>query len=381
MLYCIVETSAQVNKTNSFLVNKLQTFYSTYAPEKAYLQFDKPYYAAGDTIYFKAYVTASEQHQLSEVSGVLHVDLINAENSINQSIKLRLDSGVCWGDFALPDSLPAGNYRVRAYTQWMRNLDEINFFNRSISIGSSIKNHATSNIANQSRQALKNKPDIQFFPEGGSIITGIPTKVAFKAIGTNGLGIDVKGTIVDNKNEEICQFASTHLGMGYFFLDPADSNTYRARVTFSDGTQSIFDLPKPETYGISLSVNNDSISTISFIIRASQSYYQANQEKNFLLFIYSSGNVIPYTFKEDATTITLDIKRSLLGTGVATVTLFSDEGEPLCERLLFMQNPPMLNLSIRVDKPVHKKRKDCIAIECKRHFGLTCHRSFFNIRN
>ena len=80
----------------------------------------KPYYAAGDTMYFKAYVTMGQRHLPSQISGVLHVHLLNTKSKIDRSIKLQLDSGIAWGDFALPDSLPKGNYRVRAWTQWMR---------------------------------------------------------------------------------------------------------------------------------------------------------------------------------------------------------------------------------------------------------------------
>ena len=69
-----------------------------------------------------------ERHVLSLLSGVLHVDFINTNNKIDQTIKLKLDSGVAHGDFALPDSLPNGSYRVRAYTQWMRNNNEDGFF-------------------------------------------------------------------------------------------------------------------------------------------------------------------------------------------------------------------------------------------------------------
>ena len=66
---------------------KLQSFYAGNAIEKAYLHFDRPYYIAGDTMYFKAYVTFGERHELSRQSGVLYVDLINPQHVIYRSIK------------------------------------------------------------------------------------------------------------------------------------------------------------------------------------------------------------------------------------------------------------------------------------------------------
>src|SRR4051812_25914357 len=79
--------------------------------EKVYLQLDKPYYAAGDDIWFKAYVTSGSAHLLSGISGVLNVELIDSKDLIKQYIKLPLASGLTWGDFKLPDTINAGKYR------------------------------------------------------------------------------------------------------------------------------------------------------------------------------------------------------------------------------------------------------------------------------
>ena len=119
-LLCLFNLSAycQTGSDNpNDIVSKLQTFSEQHIAEKVYLHFDKPYYAAGDTIYFKAYLTIGQRHLPSKLSGVLYTDLISNSNKIDQSIKLQVTDGVAWGDFALPDSLPKGNYRVRAYTK------------------------------------------------------------------------------------------------------------------------------------------------------------------------------------------------------------------------------------------------------------------------
>src|SRR5256885_11639066 len=99
------------------VISKQKSYTSSHLREKAYLHFDKPYYATGDTIYFKAYVILGERHQLSGLSGVLHVDLINPVNKIEQPVKLQLINGLGWGGLTLPDTLPAGNYRIKAYTR------------------------------------------------------------------------------------------------------------------------------------------------------------------------------------------------------------------------------------------------------------------------
>jgi len=347
---------AQSDSTAKSASYRLKSYLSAHIAEKTYLQFDKPYYAAGDTIYFKAYVTVGERHVLSRLSGVLHVDLINTGNKIDQTIKLQLDSGVAHGDFALPDSLPDGSYKVRAYTQWMRNNNEDGFFYKTIEVGS-IKNARMPESLVRSPIKVTNKADIQFFPEGGSLVTGIHSKVAFKAIGTNGLGINVNGVVTDNENKEIVSFASGHLGMGYFYLSPVEGKTYKAKLTFADGTQSISDLPKPDPKGIVLLVNNDSIPKASVRIAANSAYYLENRNKAYSVVIYSGGTATTVTCKLDSPVITMDILKRRLHTGIATVTLFSPVVEPLCERLLFIQNYDQLNLSVSSDKTAYAKRE------------------------
>ncbi len=339
------------------ITENLKTYFAHHIFENAYLQFDKPYYAAGDTIYFKAYVTEGEEHQLSEVSGVLYVDFINPENKIEQSIKLQLDSGLAWGDFALPDSIPAGNYRVRAYTRLMRNNGEMGFFDRVIPVGSLKFVKAHKSAVNDPLQLVNNKADLQFFPEGGNLVSGVRQKVAFKAIGTNGLGINVNGIILDNANKEVGKFASSHLGMGYFFLTPEEGKTYHAKVELADGSQQIVDLPNPEASGLTLSVINDSTSRVSIRIEANEPYIHSNRNKNFPLLIYSGGKSLTYTCKLEVEVITLDIQKRLLQPGINKVTLFSADGEPLCERLFFVQKNDQLNLQLLTDKTEYKKRE------------------------
>ena len=333
---------------------KLKTYAVNHIAEKAYLHFDKPYYAAGDTIYFKAYLTQGESHQPSAISGVLHVDLVNTGGKVDQSVNLQVTDGVAWGDFALVDSLPKGNYRVRAYTRWMENNGPEGYFDQTIPVGS-IRPAKTpeSYVASAKKE---NKPDVQFFPEGGRLINGIISKIAFKAIGSNGLGIDIKGELTDNENKTVRSFASQHLGMGYFYLQPAEGKTYKAKITYPDGSNDIIDLPVADQSGIVLKVNNDSQAQLKITIAASESFYKVNKNKDFDVVIYSAGEASSFICKLDSSSISLDVSKQTLHTGIAPVTLFSPTGEPLCERLIFVQNNDLLSVNVSSDKQVYNKR-------------------------
>ena len=116
------------------IAQQLDRWLNEQPQEKVHLHFDKPYYAAGDDIWFKAYVTVGPEHRLSAISGVLNADLIDENNHIRQSIKIPLVSGLGWGDFTLPDTLTQGSYRIRAYTRWMRNAGDEYFFDKTFTI-------------------------------------------------------------------------------------------------------------------------------------------------------------------------------------------------------------------------------------------------------
>jgi len=326
------------------LVAKLQSLSTDRIIEKAYLHFDKPYYSPGDTIYFKAYVTAGERHELSKISGVLHVDLISKSDSVMQTLMLQLKNGLAWGDFALPGYISKGNYRIRAYTQWMQNAGNTYVFDKTIPVnGKSI-------APVYAAKATNTKADVQFFPEGGTFVAALPAKIAFKAVGSNGMGIYVKGIVVDNNNVEVGKFTSAHLGMGQIFITPEDGKTYRAKVTYPDGSMNVVQLPIPEAKGISLNVNNSDLAKLSIDINANKAYYLENKNKEVNVVVYSAGVVKTVKTVLDNQVIGFDLPKKDLANGIAQITLFSDNGVPLSERLVFIQNPADINFTINSDK-------------------------------
>src|SRR5690606_39057912 len=98
------------------------------------------YYTIGEDILFKAYVVLAENNKLSGLCKIVYVDLINESGTVEKSLRLPVTAGTSRGDFKLTDSLSEGNYRVRAYTNWMRNFDEDFFFTKNIRIVNAFSN-------------------------------------------------------------------------------------------------------------------------------------------------------------------------------------------------------------------------------------------------
>jgi len=333
------------------ITSKVDAYNDSHISESTYLHFDKPYYVAGDTMYFKAYVTMGQEHAPTTISAVLYVDLIKPDNKIDQSIKLYLANGVAWGDLALPRTLAAGSYRVRAYTQWMRNDGGSAFFDKSIPIGTTTRTEVPENAAIKAAPADGN-PDISFFPEGGSLIAGVKSKIAFKAVGPNGLGIELTGVVVDNDNKEVAAFSSAHLGMGYFYLTPAEKATYTARISYANGLRDVIELPKCTANGIAMSVT-DQGREYAMKISSGKQWYQQHKNNNYTLVVYAGGLPQSITFRLDDNEKSLSLPKKDMHSGITTATLFSATGEPLCERLVFVQNNDELKLNISTDKTAY----------------------------
>ena len=323
--------------------------------EGIHLHFDKPYYSSGDTIFFKAYVTMNEQHRPTPLSEVVHVDLIDPAGGIIQSIKLQLKRGSAYGNLELADSLRAGRYRLRAYTRWMLNKGGGAFFFAAVPVGEAGKpwQERSPRLADSGRRAPAAAAGVQFFPEGGVLIAGLETKVVFKATGKNGWGVKAKGVVVDDQGKEITRFQQTHLGMGFLYLRPETGRTYQAKVTTGDGETMTTDLPKAASAGMVLAVENDSV----VHVLTSDAYLQAHPQEAVTLLISSRGGnfVMTAPLKEGELSFLIDHQK--LHSGIARLTLFSSQGEPVSERLLFIKGADSLHLAVQSDKPVYRQRE------------------------
>ncbi|MES2376517.1 MAG: carboxypeptidase regulatory-like domain-containing protein [Bacteroidota bacterium] len=421
------------------LVGVLQKWTDSIPQEKVYLHMDKPYYALGDTIWFKGYVTIGSRHQLSRLSGALYVDLISEKDSIIKSLKLPITSGMVMGDFTLGDDYKEGSYRIRAYTQWMRNTGEDYFFDHTFMVGnlvshniltkadyqyrnvnsrpvltallnytnddgkpiagknidyqvvinkkavwtSSIKTDENGTIpvkiANDAHldlagayihttikagdkqtivrdfpiKAALSQSDVQFFPESGNLVNGIASRVAFKAVGVDGLGTPVTGKIVDETNTEVAPLITLHAGMGSFILRPVAGKTYTANISFADGTTKNIALPKAIDEGCVLSVyqpNKDSV-----LVRIKASVVRA---QNLNLIVHTNGETIfssPVKITNATTAVWLEKKS--FPTGIAQFTLFSNTGEPLNERIAFIRSNDLMQLDLKTPKTEYKSKE------------------------
>jgi len=221
-------------------------------------------------------------------------------------------------------------------------------------------NTSEKDIVNNSFQlanAIVSK-DFQLFPEGGKLIAGLTNKVAFKAIKSDGLGINSKGTVTDSEGKQVAVFAAQHLGMGSFNLPAEAGKAYTANVTYADGTTQSYKLPAVTDAGITISIDNSNAESIAVKIISNDSFYEQNRNKKFYLIAQSKG-VICYGAQTALSTkeFNTTILKSKFPMGIAQFTLFTESGKPLSERLSFIHNKNILNLAVSTTTPTSGVKK------------------------
>ncbi len=323
--------------------------------EKVYLHTDRDIYNPGDDIWFSAYLIDASEQLLTDHSNNLHVELISPSLEIMSNRVVKLTGGLGYGDFHLDDKLKSGRYRIRAYTNFMRNYGDQLFFNREITI---INTSDVKNTSNDSNTSNTSKPDLQFFPESGSMMDNVLSVVAFKATGTDGYSIDVEGEIYSSDNEKVADFKSIHNGMGSFSLKPLPDKNYYARLKTQNGEIVKYDLPGSFFTGIVMSLSKNLKDELTLTFNTSPEALPLYLNKDFYLTV--SARKIPletYSFRIRTLKNYLNLPTVNLPEGILMLTLSGVVNLPLCERLVYIEKSSSNGgIDITTSKKVFKQR-------------------------
>ncbi len=325
----------------------------TLPQEKVYLSFDKPFYAVGETMWFKAFAVDATSHATDTISAVLYVDFLEeSSNRVIAQQKLKISDGTAFGSFTT-EGVKSGRLLVRAYTSWMRNVSADFHFNTVIALLD----------VNKSNSVMLSKPVInalQFFPEGGNLVDGLPCNVAFKTTDDGGKGIATKGEIVDEKGEKVADFSDDFNGMGRFTFKPQMGKKYTAKV---ENASKTFDLPEVLANGLALTVDN-SKADMPIRLFAYLNYSAEKMPNSFTILAHQRGKVgfmnqVLVKDKANFKTFKGVIPRTNFEEeGIVTITIFDDAGIPIAERLVFVENKKRhLNVNLKTNKTTYNKRE------------------------
>jgi len=344
---------------DDFLTRLLELFekYNLERPvEKAYLHTDRAVYLPGETIWLKGYLFGGNTHTADTISRVLHVDLIDvAARKVWLQMQLRATDSYAPGQLALPDSLPAGLYQLRAHTNFMRNESEAYYFTKAITLLR--PDNPVASAALSVTKTDRTRPDIQFLPEGGQLVAGFDGRVAFKAVGASGRGQTVEGFVLNSQKDTVIGFASTHLGMGMFGFKPEAGQTYTAFVKQTDGGFTPYPLPAVVPQGAVLQTDNLS-NKDNLKVYVQHNKTSTDPNATLTLLAQTRGQVIqaariPLSRK----TGVVQLPKKQFPEGIAQLTLFDETNQPICERLVFIDHNDRINVTVTPGKATYRSRE------------------------
>lgn len=300
---CLAFSVTDIYTLKFLILNRLKEYTTEKYPEKIYVHTDKPFYTAGEDIWFSAYLLDGVTHLVSPKSSVVYVELIDEQGNIISEQKLFAESVSVQGDFKLPMDLNEGTYILRAYTNYMRNQPQDFFFKKKLVVYSI---YADEGVAEKDSKSPENMelPDIGFYPEGGYLITGLKNKVAVKIKDADVDAFPILGIIEDTDSNRITDFQTFEFGLGFFYLTPEAGKEYRAVIS-SEDENILYSLPLPLAQGYVMSSSiSDKELTISITTNKSEGL------KNTLVLGHQRGiRVFDYIEKENKNTVLFKFQR------------------------------------------------------------------------
>ncbi|MET0405151.1 MAG: MG2 domain-containing protein, partial [Cystobacter sp.] len=186
--------------------------------------------------------------------------------------------------------------------------------------------------------------DLSFYPEGGDLVAGLPSRVYFQALTPSRKPADLSGAVIDlDTGKPVATVRSAHEGRGLFELTPKAGGRYALRVDMPSGIVTPFPLPEVRAQGAVLRASEDVIPA-GRPVALSVSLAGLKQAK--VTLSQREVQVASAKVVGDARLL-LDPKDA---DGVLIATVWDAEGRPLAERLLFRQPAKALSIEVKTDK-------------------------------
>src|SRR5579872_2878615 len=212
------------------LSKQLDLYRAKHFQEKVFVHTDKEFYLAGEICWFKLYVVDAETQHPVDLSKVAYLEWLDRDNHPALQAKIGLHDGHGDGSVYLPLNLHSGNYKLRAYTSWMKNFDAEGYFEKAITVVNTRK------AAEVTPDTVALQYKVGFFPEGGNLVAGIPSTVGFKIADQYGRSTECTGVVTEDDEDTVARFRTARFGLGHFVLTPRAGHRYRSTARLADGT-------------------------------------------------------------------------------------------------------------------------------------------------
>jgi hypothetical protein len=189
------------------------------------------------------------------------------------------------------------------------------------------------------------KLKVSFYAEGGRFTAGIPVKTGFRVTTADGQPVDIVAEITGVEDRMVSQAKTLIPGYGMFpVIVKAAENCY-FRIVSELGKGQVFELPAFEQDGFALSVPR----TDSEFIHANLVFPDAQLREVNLLLTRGDKLLWASTVKINGSG-RMKIPEEGVPTGLCLLSAFDDQGKLLGERLLYIDQPDELQLSVGAEQ-------------------------------
>lgn len=305
----------------------INVYADQFPKEKIHVHFDKTIYNKEETIWYKIYIL--DDQGLTRLSKHVYMEWFDQAGKLIRQHVAPLFQSSAKGSFELPADYTGSIIRMKVYTRWSLNDDPAFGFERDIIIN----NNET--IVKPSK--AENNTIVNVFPEGGELITGLNSLVAFKATDKFGKPVKIKGLVVNQLGKTLDTIKVRHDGMGSFRLMPKAGESYSLKWIDPAGNTGIIGIPVNKKEGITLSL---STSNEFATVKVERTAIIPENYKRLNLLVHMNQIVL---FKvnlniADKQVLSANIPIEGLNTGILQFSLFSADWLPLAERIVFVNN-------------------------------------------
>ena len=304
----------------------------------------------GEDLWFKAYLMDRQTFALSDRSQTLYLQVRSAADSVVWSEKYPLLGGCGDGHIYVGTDWPQGEYFLEGYTRSSFTADTAQALRprriRVVERVAQMDAISAKAVRDDSVQRRTATHRFDLFPEGGSLIYGVNSVVAFKATYGNGFPEEVTGKVLED-DREITEIQCLHDGMGRFSVTPQLGRKYK--VVLSDGRE--FDFPKIERNGLALRVVRNNQTGLMLLVSAPDSALHP-------IKIVAKLNGMPCGDAEGTVRgrQIIRLPRNVFTMqGIAEITLF-DGDRPVAERLVYVNPDARLNIAATTNEERYFRR-------------------------
>ncbi|HER40730.1 MAG TPA: hypothetical protein ENO10_05870, partial [Salinimicrobium catena] len=293
--------------------------------ESLYLHLNKTEFLPNETLRFAAYSYYTEYQQPSLPTTNLHVSIYDKNGTFLESKVIYMQTGFGSGFMELdPEIYKEGEYLIRATTNYLKN------FNEDLSFLQKFK------ISREKKEQEIDQYELQVFPEGGNLITGIENTIGVSLTNPAGKGMTYKGRLFNGNGDSLQLFEANTLGYSKLSFTPSAAEEYYLEVTARNGEEYRLPIPKPSNDGLAMETNYSHLGDFIFSIKTNDNTYEKIKNDPFLFTIHQEGKMKTANFQvSDSLETVLTFSRSFMYPGINTITVFNKKNEPVLQRMVF----------------------------------------------